>query len=165
MTRDRAARALTLAVLAGVLALVVARRGSPPPGPVRPPAAKADRSPQDAIYAMLDAARSGDVPAYLGCYTGQMETALRRTLAESTPEGFAAYLKRQNAPVKGIAVNEPEPVTETESQVRVEFVYQDHNEVQIMYLRKTSSGWKIDRVETSERIQSPVPYGAPAETR
>jgi hypothetical protein len=47
--------------------------------------------------------------------------------------------------------------------VRVEYVYQDRNEAQTMYLEKASSGWKITRVDGAERVKTLVPYGTPVQ--
>ena len=137
MTRQQTARALTLLVLAAAMAVVVARRTTQP---------AAQPTPQQLISTMLDAARSGDVNAYLACHTGQMEAELRRSLAESTPERFARYLKDRNAPIKGVAVSEPEPQPDGQMKVRVEYVYPDRTEAQSIYLLKTPSGWKISGV-------------------
>ena len=39
--------------------------------------------------AILDAARAGDVRSYLASYTGQMDSALKQSLAETTEDRFA----------------------------------------------------------------------------
>jgi hypothetical protein len=119
--------------------------------------------PQDAIYAMLDAARIGDVKTYLSSYTGQMDAALKQSLAETTEAGFSKYLTESNAAVKGIAISEPQPLTDREVKVRVEYVYQDRNEAQTMYLEKGPAGWKIARVDGAERVKTLVPYGTPVQ--
>jgi hypothetical protein len=144
MTRQQTARALTLLVLAAAMAVVVARRTVQPPPQL---------SPQQVISTMLDAARAGDVNAYLACHTGQMEAALRQSLAESTPERFARYLKDHNASIKGVAVSEPEPQPGGQMKVRVEYVYPDRTEAQSLYLKKTPTGWKISRVDSAEGSQ------------
>jgi hypothetical protein len=157
----------TAIVLAGAFAIAAAQKyGWKPPrltDLVSSPAPKAAPTPQDAIYAMLDAARDGDVKAYLGAYTGQMEASLRQTLAESNPERFAQYLRQSNAAIKGVAIAEPQALTEGETKVRVEYVYQDRNEAQTMYLEKQSAGWKIARVDGVERVKTLIPYGTPVQ--
>jgi hypothetical protein len=60
MTRDRKARLLTIAALGLALAIAVCRNQLFRSSTGRPPS-----TPQDAIYAMLDASRAGDVRAYL----------------------------------------------------------------------------------------------------
>ncbi len=120
-------------------------------------------TPQDAVYRMLDAARAGDVNAYVACYSGQMETSLRRSIGETTEAGFAKYLKDSNAAIKGVAIAEPQLLSEREVKLRVEYVYQDRNEAQTVYLEKAGARWKIARVEGVERVKTLVPYGTPVQ--
>ena len=106
---------------------------------------------------MLDAARAGDVKAYLASYTGDAEAALRHTAAENPV--FSKYLQDSVAGVKGIVVSDPQSITDQQVQVRVEYVYEKRNESQTLYLEKGARGWKIIRTDAEERIQAPVPYG------
>lgn len=169
MTKERKTQVVTIVVLAAAFGVVLAQKTGwklsdvKVADMVQRPAAKAEPSPQDAIYAMLDAARGGDVKAYLASYTGQMDSALKQSLAETTEAGFAKYLKDSNAAVKGIAISEPQTLTDREVKVRVEYVYQDRNEAQTMYLEKGQSGWKITRVDGAERVKTLVPYGTPVQ--
>ncbi len=169
MTQERKTQVATIAVLAAALGVVLAQKSGWRPSSVKvadivlPAAAKAEPSPQDAIYAMLDAARAGDVQTYLASYTGEMAVALKQSLAETTDAGFAKYLKDTNAAVKGVAISESQAVTDREVKVRVEYVYQDRNEAQMMYLEKSSTGWKIARVDGAERVKTLVPYGTPVQ--
>ncbi len=159
MSKQRKAQILTIMILVAALGVVVSRKGLYPSiiGIMR----RAAPTPQDAIYAMLDAARAGDVKKYLSSYTGEMEQALERARSES--DDFAKYLRDSNAAIKGIAVMEPQPVADREVKARVEYVFQDRNEVQYFYLQKLSGGWKISRVDSSERIKTLVPYGTPVQ--
>ncbi|MGI8990528.1 MAG: hypothetical protein ACR2I2_13245 [Bryobacteraceae bacterium] len=161
MTRDRKAKAATIAILLGALGIVLGQKsGWRMPEKSR---AKAEATPQDAIYSMLDAARAGDTKAYMRSYTGQMEALLKQSVSESTDAGFAKYLKDTNAEIKGVAISEPQPLTDREIKVRVEYVYQDRNEAQTMYLEKQPDGWRIARVDGTERIKTLVPYGTPVQ--
>lgn len=165
VTRERQKQLATLAVLVVAAGAALAgkngwRRQSfraATPAPVPKPAL----APRDAIYAMLDAARKGDVNAYLACYTGQMQTALETSIRESGAGAFARYLRDTNADVKGVAVNEPQSLGDTEVKLRVEYVYQDRNEAQAVYLEKAPAGWKIARIDAAERVKTLVPYGTP----
>lgn len=161
MSRQRKAHLITLALLALALAAVVLRQtGFRPrlaPSEARAPA------PQDAVYQMLEAARQGDVSRYLEAHTGQMEAALRAAISEKTERGFAAYLRELHRPIKGVAITEPQPVGEREVRLRVEYVYQDRNEAQTMYLEKLGRTWKIARVDAAERIPTVIPYGTPVQ--
>jgi hypothetical protein len=73
----------------------------------------------------------------------------------------ANYLKDSHAAIKGVAVSDPQKITDREAKVRVEYIYQDRNEVQMVYLEKGSGGWKISRVDSDERVQTLIPYGTP----
>jgi len=170
MTPDKKAKVVTVIVLAGAMVIVLGQKyGWQMPNvkmsdlAPKPAAPKVDPTPQDAIYGMLDAARMGDVKTYLAAYTGQMETALKQSISETTEPAFAKYLKDQNASIKGIAISEPQQLTDREVKVRVEYVYQDRNEAQMMFLEKAPGGWRISRVDTTERVKTLVPYGTPVQ--
>jgi hypothetical protein len=169
MTKERKSQTVTILVLTAAFGGVLAQKTGwklsevKVSDMVQRSAPKPEPSPQDAIYAMLDAARAGDVKSYLASYTGQMDAALKQSLAETTEAGFAKYLTDSNAAVKGIAISEPQAVTDREVKVRVEYVYQDRNEAQTMYLEKQSEGWKIARVDGAERVKTLVPYGTPVQ--
>jgi hypothetical protein len=169
MTRERKAQIATIAILGAALALVAVKRGGWQanaaqltnwiPG-ARP---SATVTPQDTVYRMLDAARDGDVRAYLRCYTGQMDSTLRQIVSEKGETALAAYIRNFNASIKGVAIQEPQPVSDREVRLRVEFVYQDRNEAQLYYLEQAGGNWKISRLENTEGVQTPVPYGTPVE--
>ncbi len=153
MERNRKAQVATAAVLLLAVGIGLARKTER-----RAPNAQ---EPQDAVYAMLDAARGGDVRLYLASYTGQMQATLRQAVAETTEPAFARYLRDSNAAIKGVAVSDPEKIAEQEAKVRVEYVYQDRNEAQTMYLEKGPAGWKISRADGTERVKTLIPYGTP----
>ena len=157
MNKQRIAQILTVLILAAVLGGTLARKN----GWTLRTTPTIEATPEDAIYAMLDAARKGDVRKYLASYRGSMEASLRQSIAESSDSAFGQYLKETNAALKGVAVMAPEIVNGREAKARVEYVYQDRNEAQNMYLEKTTTGWKIMRVETAQRVKTLVPYGTP----
>lgn len=169
MTKERKAQVVTVSLLAVAMGIVLGQKAGWKFSDYKlsdftPKAAvKADPTPQDAIYGMLDAARLGDVKGYMNSYTGQMSSSLQESLAETTEAGFAKYLQDSNAAIKGIAISEPQTLTDREVKVRVEYVYQDRNEAQLMYLEKGPGGWKISRVDGVERVKTLVPYGTPVQ--
>ena len=171
MTKEKKTGVVTAAVLLGAFAVVVGRNNGWRMSSVTSQVSqmslraqpKADPTPQDTIYGMLDAARGGDVKAYLANYSGQMSTALQQSISETTESKFAQYLKDSNAAIKGVAINEPQPLNDYQVKVRVEYVYQDRNEAQTMYLEKQSGTWKITQVESAERVKTLVPYGTPVQ--
>jgi len=154
MTRHRTTQLVTVLVLVTALGAGLARKAGWR-------AAKAPPAPQDAVYAMLAAARAGDVKAYLACYTGQMQATLRQAVKESTEPVFAKYLRDSYAPIQGVAVSDPQPVGELEATMRVEYVYQDRNEAQTVSLEKGPAGWKIARAGSADRVPALIPYGTP----
>ena len=157
-----------MVVLLGALALVAMKRGGWQANAAslsnlvtsRVPAGA---TPQDTVYRMMDAARDGDVRAYLGCYTGQMESTLRQIVAEKGEAALATYIRNFNASVKGVAIQEPQSTAEREVRLRVEFVYRDRNEAQIYYLAQGGGNWKIARQENAEGVKTLVPYGTTVE--
>lgn len=145
MKRPNAPTVATVLLLAGIFtAAIVRRKPRSAPGP------------KDTVYAMLDAARGGDTKAYLAQYTGSLAAQLRQAVT-------AAYLKSSNAEIKGIALSEPQFLSDREASVRLEYIYQDRNEVQMVYLDQTGGGWRIARVDSAERIKTLVPYGTPVQ--
>ncbi len=160
MDKRRKAQIATVLILGIALGVVVVRKADLRAS-IAGIAQRSDPTPQDAIYAMLDAARAGDVKKYMASYTGEMAQSLERARAESGD--FAKYLRDSNAAIKGIAVTEPQPVSDREVKARVEYVFEDRNEVQFFYLDKMPGGWKIARVDSSERIKTLVPYGTPVQ--
>ena len=168
MSKEKKTAVVTVAVLLGAFGIVVGQKNGWKLATVTEQISlktqpKPDQTPQDAIYGMLDAARSGDVKTYLANYSGQMSTALQQSIAESTESKFAQYLRDSNAAIKGVAISEPQQLTDTQVKVRVEYVYQDRNEAQLMYLEKQSGIWKITQVDSTERVKTLVPYGTPVQ--
>jgi hypothetical protein len=155
MPNNRKAQFASILVLLAGLGVALARKV---PSPARD---TANREPQDAVYAMLDAARAGDVKTYLASYTGAMQAALRQTVLETNEPSFARYLKDSNAAIKGVAISDPEKVGDGEVRLRVEYIYQDRNEAQVLFLAPEKNGWKISRIDSGERIRTLIPYGMP----
>ena len=77
MTKERKTQIVTVLVLAAAFGVVLAQKTGWKLSEVKvsdivqPAAPKPEPSPQDAIYAMLDAARVGDVKAYLSEIRGE----------------------------------------------------------------------------------------------
>jgi hypothetical protein len=116
-------------------------------------------TPQDVIYGMLDAARAGDARAYLNWFSGEMQTQLFEVVKENSEPTFAAYLKSQNLDLEGVAVSVTDRPSDSVVQLRVEYIYRGHNEVQGVHLRKESSGWKIVKLTNAESVRTPLPFG------
>lgn len=152
----------TAAFIMGLLALVMVRTNGwrlPLPAWISRSTSSAAATPEDAIYAMLDAARAGDTRAYLASFSGSLREQLLQVVKEQSEANFAAYLRSQNAAFRGVAVSVTDRPSDAEAQVRVEYVYSDRNEVQSVYLRKEAARWRIVKVAGSEQVKTLVPYG------
>jgi hypothetical protein len=112
---------------------------------------------------MVDAARAGDPARYLECYTGELEPRLRRDFQEMGPVRSRDYLLDAQRQLKGVAVRSPRLSSPVEAQIPVEYVYEDRNEVQQVYVKRVDGRWRIDRVDGAERIRTLVPYGTPVD--
>ncbi|HKQ78868.1 MAG TPA: hypothetical protein VJ810_34535 [Blastocatellia bacterium] len=119
-------------------------------------------NPESVIWRMSDAARAGDVGAYLNCFDGELRRNLEKTAAEMGERQFGEYLKRLNGEITGIAVSDLDLTGDAGAKLRVEFVYRGKNEAQRHYLTLRDGAWKIDRVDESERVKTLIPYGADA---
>jgi hypothetical protein len=154
MTSNRTTIIITAVAMAGLLVFAIARRNVRRAEPV-------ETGPESAIYAMLEAARTGDVSRYLAQYSGPMASTLRAVIAEKSEPGFRDYLRSTNAELKGIAISGVRQVSNSEAELRLEYIFQDRNEVQSVTLERQSERWKINRIDSAERVKALVPYGAP----
>jgi hypothetical protein len=112
---------------------------------------------------MLEAARSGNVRAYISHFADPAASDLRQTIREKSETEFRDYLISFDSAIKGVAVMDPGPANGDAIAVRVEYIYPDRNEAQLMHLVKQRGEWKIARVETTERAKTLVRYGTPVE--
>jgi hypothetical protein len=89
-----------------------------------------------------------------------MRATLQRSLDDSGAPQFARYLQGMEAGVKGLAVS-VEITGEREAKARVEYVYQERNELQAVYLEKEQGTWRIARTGDYQPIKVAIPYGTP----
>jgi hypothetical protein len=156
---------LTVVVLAAALGLAVGRNSGWTLNDLRPAVIAArlrpkPATPEDGVYAMLDAARTGDAKAYLACYTGHMRDLLSQSANEAGSAGFVKYLQTSNRAILGVAIGAPEQIGNGRVKARVEYVYRDRNEVQQVYLTQDGSKWRIYQVDSAEQVKTLVPYGS-----
>jgi hypothetical protein len=159
MKRNPRAQVLAVAVLLGALGVGGARKAGWFEGGAAP-AATTEDAISATIYATMNAARAGNVSRYLAGYTGPMRVALQRTVDDSGRAAFARYLQSSDAGVKGLAVR-VESSGEREAKAWVEYVYQERNDVQVVYLRKERGAWRIARTEGDQPVKAAIPYGTP----
>lgn len=119
-------------------------------------------SPEEVFWRMSDAAREGDVRAYLDCFGGALRQNLEKTASEMGETEFSRYLKKLNDEITGIAVSDLEQADQQTARLRVEFVSRGKSEAQRHNFRLIDGEWRIDGVEAAERINALIPYGASA---
>ena len=119
-------------------------------------------TPEDVIWRMSDAAREGNVQAYLDCFSGVLRQNLNKTATEMGQAQFSQYLKKLNDEMTGIAVSDLEQINEQTATLKVEFVFRGKNEAQKHHFKLTDGKWQIDAVETAERLKILIPYGTAA---
>ncbi len=112
---------------------------------------------------MFDAAKDGDVPTYLDCFTGSERERLERELADQPREAFARSLVEAVESLKGRAVFEGKTDGDSGSNrvFTVDRVYLNRTERQTYHLVRESSAWRIHTVETAAAFQPDKPYGTP----
>jgi hypothetical protein len=161
---------LTIALMAGILGFFAYKQRAISPrsqrtasGESNAPAPPSGGAPESVVWRMVEASRAGDPARYLECYTGEMEPRLRRDFQEMGSARFRDYLLEAHRQLKGVAVRPPQMSSPFEAQIPVEYVYEDRNEVQQVYVKRVAGSWKIDRVDGAERIKTLVPYGVPVE--
>ena len=125
----------------------------------------ASENPQDTIYAMLEAERTGDVDAYLGQFAGALRASLHNAVQEKTKTNFAAGLRDSSAPLKGIALSDPVWESNAKARVAVAFIYRDHNQNQTVELERIRGAWRITQLDVGELVQAKIPYGTPMRNR
>lgn len=120
-------------------------------------------SPEEVVWRMSDAAREGDVRAYLDCFGGALRQKLEKTASEMGASEFSRYLKKLNDEITGIAVSDLEQMDQQTARLRVEFVFRGKSEAQTHYFNLADGEWKIDGVEDAERVNALIPTASAAE--
>jgi hypothetical protein len=154
----------TLAFVIGLLLLVVVRNNGGfmqwSKDWVRFTRASSPSGPEDVVYSMLDAQRAGDAKAYVNAFSGPIRDQLQQVVKEESASKFASYLVR-SSDFRGAAVAVTERPTPEDALVRVEYVYNDRNELQNLRLKREGTQWRIIQVVGSEQNKGLFPFGAP----
>ena len=120
-----------------------------------------EAKPADVVFAMFDAARAGNMDAYLECFAGaargQIEEALQESLSR---ERFAAQLRGSLARLKGFAVLGARERSSGVVEMAAERVFDGYTETLAVEVTRTEAGWKITSLETTGREANR--YGQPA---
>ena len=116
--------------------------------------------PQDAVFAVIDSARAGDVKGYLSGFSGGMRERLAEQ-AERDGEGrFAEYLQQSAREIAGIYIQKEVQFGEAEVQLDVDFIFPARTEKQRYRLVKEGKAWKISDIQNAEYREAIEEYGA-----
>lgn len=121
--------------------------------------ARSAKTPEDTVYGMLDAARAGNTARYVDSFSGSLQQQIQQAVRESGKSQFSTYLAGQGAQFQSVAVSIADQPSDLEARVRVEYVYTNRNEVQILHLKKETGRWKIVAISATDQIRTLIPYG------
>jgi hypothetical protein len=116
-------------------------------------------TPEDTLYGMLDAARTGNTAGYVDSFSGPLQQQIQQAVRESGKTQFAAYLTNQSSSFQSVALSVAAQPSDLEARLRVEYVYSNRNEVQTYHVRKLSSRWKIVGISGTDLTRTLIPYG------
>jgi hypothetical protein len=132
-----------------------------PPSPSPP--VEEGVTPATPVEAAMEAAKRGDLDAYLAQFADPLKAQLTKTRAEKGDAYLRDYLKRLTTPIKGIAadLNRMETVRPDTVNLPVQFLYADHNETQTFQLRQQGAEWRICQIASARAAPTLIPYGTP----
>jgi len=116
-------------------------------------------TPEDVVYAMLDAARAGNTAVYVDTFSGPLQQQIQQVIRESGKAQFATYLAAQSSSFQSVALSVTDQPSDLEARLRVEYVYANRNEVQTFHLKKNVGYWKIIGISGTDQIKTLIPYG------
>ncbi|MBI5687776.1 MAG: hypothetical protein HZC54_22115 [Verrucomicrobia bacterium] len=116
-------------------------------------------TPEDAIQAMLDASRRGDVRTYLDCFTDAMRPQLDATRQQMGEARFREYLAESQAPMMGVATTRLAEARPDRARIEVEFILRDKNQRQTVELKNEGGQWRIEAMSQAVHAKPPIPYG------
>jgi len=150
--KTKAPLVVTLVLVAVGFGLLVSKDSTPK--------ATAEK-PEEILYEMFEAAKSGQVRKYLKCFGPELRVELEQRQRDQGKSAFRQYLIDWCQPVKGIALSD-KAFEDDRGSVKVEWVFGDHNEEQVATLRKLNGAWRITGLTEGQRREQLVPYGTPA---
>jgi hypothetical protein len=163
MTASRKPAVITAVLVAGLFALLFFRahgwKFPSSPAHFIALSLRSAKTPEDTIYAMLDAARTGNTAQYVDSFSGTLRQQIQQAVRESGKSQFASYLTGQGAQFQSVAVSIADQPSDLEARVRVEYVYTNRNEVQVFHLRNETGQWKITGISATDQIRTLIPYG------
>ena len=99
--------------------------------------------PEEALIAMVQALKSGDVPGLLRCFGGELGRRLQSIIEQQGWADLERWLRRRGQAVKGLAILNKESRGANEVMVFTETVYEGRNKRQSFLLRRIEGRWKV----------------------
>ena len=114
------------------------------------------------IERLLEAARAGDVAAYIQAFGGPAHARLAREVDEIGRDIFALRLRRAGVARKGHAVFAPEPDGDRldGAAITVESTFADRIERQTFRLEQANRRWLVTEIETAREHVPKNPLGS-----
>ncbi|HUG90750.1 MAG TPA: hypothetical protein VML55_07955 [Planctomycetaceae bacterium] len=160
MPRARHQRLVSIAVLTAVVGgLLLFGRGRT--GDEGSAAPHGQDTLERCLERMLDAARAGDVGAYVACFDGELRRNLESAIAAQSPQRAAAELRSGAADLKSFATHGLERPRPGEAVVTLERIYSRRNDLERVRLRQHGGAWRIVELVPVDRVAPPIPYGTP----
>ncbi|OPZ05375.1 MAG: hypothetical protein BWZ10_03049 [candidate division BRC1 bacterium ADurb.BinA364] len=122
----------------------------------------AAKTPSERVRLMSQSARLGQTDAYLACFDGDLKTELAHARDQAGEEAFADMLRRRAAPVRGMAISDQTDAGDSMVRLKVEWVFEDRNEIQAIGLRQSNGDWKIVQMDEAQYRKPAIPYGTEA---
>ncbi len=99
--------------------------------------------PEEALIAMVQALKAGDVSGLLRCFGGELGRRLEGIIEKQGRADLEQWLKRRGQAVKGLAILNKESRGANEVLVFTETVYEGRNKRQSFLLRRIDGRWKV----------------------
>ena len=154
LTRNFAATALTVVVLAAGLAIALRDR--------LPERGEKAGDPREVFWQMVDASREGAADAWLDLFAGEVREQLEASRGDMGEAAFRQYLRQRVDGLKGVAVTDKADLGDT-VRLEVEYVREASYETQTLDLRLSRGRWRIVALGPTHEREPPVPYGTPVD--
>jgi hypothetical protein len=118
-------------------------------------------TPEESVRMFLQSAQRGNTRDYLANLTGTLRASSESTQSQMGDEAFAASLRKSVAGMKGCAISSVGAPSADRTELDVEIVFSDRNERQRFILLQQNGAWLIQRIDNTDTVKPPVPYGAP----
>ena len=117
--------------------------------------------PEETVIQLFDAARRGDVPAYLSLLAEPLKTELQTAGAQRGGSASPGNLSESVAGVKGFAVTRSSEPALQGVALDVELVFADRNEKQRFVLVQEQGGWLVSSIGKADVQKPDFAYGTP----